>query len=61
MDTTRKRARRLAEFAFPDVDPELYPSREEYIKAKLRLIDLRAGFVRGYMARRPEVRYVNKW
>jgi hypothetical protein len=61
MDTTRKRAKRLAEFAYPDVNPANYPSKDEYIKEKLRLIDLRAGFVRGYLARRPEVRYVNKW
>ena len=61
MDTTRKRAKRLAEFAYPDVNPTNYPSKEEYIKEKLRLIDLRAGFARGYLARRPEVKYVNKW
>ena len=61
MNTTRKRANRLAEFAYPDVNPTNYPSKEEYIEAKLRLIDLRAGFVRGYMTRRPEVKYVNKW
>ena len=61
MDTTRKRAKRLAEFAYPDVNPTNYPSKEEYIKEKLRLIDKRAGFVCGYLARRPEVRYVNKW
>ena len=61
MDTTRKRAKRLAEFTYPDVNPTNYPSKDEYIKEKLRLIDLRAGFVRGYLARRLEVRYVNKW
>ena len=61
MDTTRKRAKRLAEFAYPDVNPANYPSKEEYIKEKLRLIDKRAAFIRGYLARRPEVRYVNKW
>ena len=61
MDTTRKRAKRLAEFAYPDVNPTNYPSKDEYIKEKLRLIDKRAAFVRGYLARRPEVRCVNKW
>jgi hypothetical protein len=61
MNTTRKRAKRLAEFAYPDVNPNNYPSKEEYIKEKLRLIDKRAAFVRGYLARRPDVRYVNKW
>lgn len=47
---TREELERRAKEAYPDIKEELYPTKEQFIAEKARLIDLRAGFIKGYLA-----------
>lgn len=41
---------RLAKEAYPDITEKLYPTKEQFIAEKARLIVPRAGFIKGYLA-----------
>ena len=47
----KKKLEELAKETYPDVMEELYPTKKQFIVEKTRLIDLRSGFIKGYLAR----------
>ena len=51
MGISKKKLEELAKEAYPDVREELYPTKKQFIVEKTRLIDLRSGFIKGYLAR----------
>lgn len=46
---TKEQLEELARKAFPDLKPELYPDNEQFMNEEMRLIDLRSGYIKGYL------------